>query len=117
MATKKRVLTKDEQVQLDKIALLKKQIGDKTPTPAQTQALKDARTALGSLTFVRVANKRIPKVLKSIAGIGALSGPAYVSTDQQCIAITQALHDAVERAVLKLQGKKESVSGFQLPTN
>jgi hypothetical protein len=114
--TNAKVVNKEEQAIKDKIQSLKKQIGDKVPSLAQTAILKDARNALGQLTFVRVANKRIPKVLKAIAGIGGLSGGTYVSTEPQRTAIIKALENAVQNASDKLKGEKKADSGFALPT-
>jgi hypothetical protein len=85
-----------------------------TATDAQKAELKDIAAKLRPLKFVRIANKRIPRCLASIKGIGALG--SYAPSDAQKTAIVKALTDAMNAATDKLGGKKEVTEGFSLPT-
>lgn len=104
-----------EQKIADQITALKKQIGDKEATATQKKQLADWRNELGKMRFVRIANKRVPKVLKGIIGIANLSGVGYVSTPEQQKAIIAALNQAVAGVEQKLAGVKKEETGFSLP--
>ena len=114
MAKKAAVTSKEEQAAVANVAAIQKAIGDKTPTDKQKADLKAAKETLAGLKFIRIANKRIPKALKAITQIGALSGAGYMSTDSQRSAIKQALEQAVSDAMQKLSGQKQAAPGFQL---
>lgn len=85
------------------------------PTDAQKTQLKDARSALGKLRFVRIANKRIPKALKAVSGVANLAGASYTKTPEQVKAIIAALTAAVAEVERKLSGTKAETGGFSLP--
>jgi sensor domain CHASE-containing protein len=85
------------------------------PNEQQKKQLADLRSQLGQEKFVRIANKRVPKALAAIEGIGNLAGVNYRSTDAQVQAIVKAFTAAVAHMAQKLSGKKEEVAGFQLP--
>jgi len=98
----------------NKIDTLKQQIGDKEATAKQAEDMKALRNELAQKKFVRIANNRVPKALKAIAGIGNLSGSQYQSTPEQQKAILDALRAEVSKVETKLAGKKETVAGFVL---
>jgi len=111
-AKKKAEMPKEEKVQADIIARIAK---IEKPTDTQKAESKAARTELGRLRFLRIANKRIPKALKMIEGIEGLGKASYTRTEEQNKAIVKALQDAVERVELALTGGKASSGGFVLP--
>ena len=78
--------------------------------------IKSLREALGKLRFVRIGNKRIPNALRAVAAIGNLTGANYVSTEAQQKAIVDALRAAVDTLETKLAGKKQTTTGFVLPS-
>lgn len=83
-------------------------------TDAQKAERSKIANQLKPIKFVRIANKRIPRSLASIKGVGALG--SYAPTVVQKDAIAKALRSAVDDAVAKLGGQKEAVTGFELPT-
>lgn len=85
------------------------------PTEQQKEQLKTARAALGTLRFVRIANKRIPKALKAVSGIANLAGASYTKKPEQVKAIIAALTAAVAEVERKLTGGKADSGGFTLP--
>lgn len=83
-------------------------------TEAQKKERGEIAAALRPIKFVRIANKRIPRTLAAIKGVGALG--SYSPTPAQENAIGKALSDALGDALAKLGGKKEAATGFNLPT-
>lgn len=90
--------------------------GIEKPNDVQKAQLKDTRSKLGALRFVRIANKRVPKALKAVSGIGNLAGAGYSKTPAQVSAIVDALLAAVKEIERKLSGGKQEATGFTLPT-
>lgn len=113
---KKPALSPEETKAQATLDAFNKQHEGKTLTDDQKkhrQALKDV---VGRMRFVRIANKRVPKALAVLEGIGNLSGPGYVKTDAQVKAICDALDVAVKSTRSKLSGTKEAATGFVLPS-
>jgi hypothetical protein len=95
-------------------AFLKSHEG-KTLTEAQKEHKAELKDTLGSLRFVRIANKRVPRVLAAIESIGKLAGAGYSRTEAQSKAISTALETAAKQVSNKLLGVKAASSGFALP--
>jgi hypothetical protein len=85
----------------------------KTLTDAQKKEKKALRETVSGLKFVRIANKRLPRVLGAVGAIGNLG--SYAHNEAQTKAIVTALKDAVAEVDAKLSGKKQAAQGFQLP--
>lgn len=84
-------------------------------TDKQADEKKALTESLGKLKFVRLANGRVPRAMKSLDSIGQLAGKAYVKSEAQIKAICDALDAKIKRVRADLEGKKETKSGFQLP--
>lgn len=88
--------------------------GDKRTDQDKTHA-KELRAKLGALKFVRVGNKRIPRILKAVESLGNFSGSGYSMNEAQKKAVLSALDASVKKVEARFGGKT-SATGFQLPT-
>lgn len=83
----------------------------KSSTSTPTEKKKETRAE----KFVRLAQSRVSKAVKTIYNIGNLGGVAYESTPEQIEKITLALTNAVTVSVNRLSKSKDSKpSGFSL---
>lgn len=91
----------------------------KTLTAAQKDEKKALAETLGKLKFVRIANKRFPRVRAAIKGLGNLGGKAYVKSAAQVNAICDALESDVKKLRVTLGGGKQGddfvLPGFDAP--
>lgn len=87
---------------------------DEKATDAQKAQIKALKESLGTMRFLRIANKRVPKVIAGIVGLGNFSGAGYTYTEDQAKAITNALETAVEQAKNELMGVKVQAGSFKL---
>lgn len=110
---KKVSMSPEEKALKDKIDAFVK--AHPSPSDAQKETLAKMRAEFGGLKFVRIANKRIPRVIAGIRGIKNLSGRAYTKTKEQVDAICTALEQEVAAMRAALSGEKKSDVGFQLP--
>lgn len=91
----------EEKKAAQELEQLKKRIGDKEPTEAQTKELKALNETLKTFKFKRIATQRVTKAVKAIEGIGKLAGPGYVKTQNQIDNIAQILGEAVNDMISK----------------
>lgn len=70
--------------------------------PAKTPAEKEAEKALN---FKRIAEKRVPKIIKAIRGLHPLASPNYSYTEEQAGKIVHALQTELD-ALTNVLGRK-----------
>jgi hypothetical protein len=118
MATKKPrkpAMSAEEKAASDTLAKFVKANEGKTLSDKQKEEKKKLQEHLGKLKFVRIANKRVPRAMTAIKGIGNLAGKQYVKTEAQIKAICDALDAECKAVRAALLGTKESKGGFSLP--
>ena len=66
-------------------------------------------------TFVRLANKRVPRAVKAIELVGNLSNRSnYSYAPEDVKAVCKALKTAVAECEARFNGKAEDADGFRL---
>lgn len=114
-AKRKPSMSADEQAAEKALDTFAKQYEGKKLTDNQKEQKRELQATLGKLKFVRIANKRVPRAVAAIEGIGNLSGKQYVKSEKQIKAICDRLDEAVKGVRQALMGTKETESGFVLP--
>lgn len=104
-----------EKTATDALAAFNKRYEGKTLTDPQKVEKKALQSTLGKLRFVRIANKRLPKVLAAIGGLSNLAGAGYVKSEAQVKAICNAVDDAAKDMRAKLSGSKATAAGITIP--
>lgn len=64
--------------------------------------------------FIRLANRRVNKVIKALDQIGLLGSASYISTESQREAVTRTLTDALQTNLDRLNKQKKSAADFKL---
>ena len=64
--------------------------------------------------FVRLATKRVKKVLKALDQIGLLGAAAYTSTEKQRDTISETLRESIEFNLNRLNKSKTTTTNFTL---
>lgn len=108
------VLTPEETAAQEAFDKFVKTHEGKTLTASQKEQKAELAQALGSLKFVRIANKRVPRARAAIKGIGNLAGKAYAKSAAQVKAICDALEGDVKQLRAELSGVK-ATDDFKLP--
>jgi predicted component of type VI protein secretion system len=85
----------------------------KTDGKATTKPATE-KTETKAQKFVRLAQARVPKALKSIYNIGNLGGAGYDSTPDQREKIATALREAVESCITRINKEQVKPTGFSL---
>ena len=98
-ATKTTATTSTPMTQIEKM-----QAGRKPVDPNESKEAK----------FVRLANRRVIKVLKALEQIGALGGPGYNSSEVYRKKITDTLTEALEKNLDRLNKTKVQKVDFRL---
>lgn len=107
----KTALPKDEQALTDKITKL---AANKNPSEAQKKEIKELRSELAGLRFIRLAPKRVKRAISTINAVGKLTGNGYRYTKENADKISKALADAINNVVRKFNGQKENAEEFTL---
>lgn len=86
----------------------------KEPSKEQKAEKSTVAASLGALRFSRIANKRVPKVLKAIRSVAALAGAGYTRTPEQTEKVLAALAGAVSEVKAKFAGEVAAQEKFEV---
>lgn len=111
---KKAELPADEVAAAKALEKFNKDHEGKTLSDTQKEKKKELQSVLGALRFVRIFNKRFPRTLAAIKGIGALGAKQYVRTEAQVKAIHASLDKAVTEVKNALAGTKATSEALVL---
>lgn len=122
MATKRAPRQKkvhaDEQAIVNKLDALKKKTENREATEAEKKEMKELRSQLGALKFVRLAKQRGAKVISAIRNVGKLSGAQYVRTAEQVqklqAQLTAELKGAMEKLAAAPSAKEKATVSIEL---